>query len=100
MVFQRIRRGDATEVLLCKLSVANLPHRDLTWKQLLDVGTKPLKSSFYTFYNAFERNAQVAGVCGEITTRNKKTDFNPVVSAQHFEYKVASRLFVFTIYWI
>eukprot|EP00475_Leptophrys_vorax_P011595 TRINITY_DN1815_c0_g1_i1.p1 TRINITY_DN1815_c0_g1~~TRINITY_DN1815_c0_g1_i1.p1 ORF type:complete len:855 (+),score=207.54 TRINITY_DN1815_c0_g1_i1:352-2565(+) len=58
---------------------------------LLDVGTKPRKDSFYNLYRSFERNPQIAGACGEITTRNL-ANLSFLVSGQHFEYKIAGIL--------
>lgn len=57
----------------------------------MDVGTKPREKALYHLYRAFERNPQIAGSCGQITTRNI-ANFSPIVAAQHFEYKMANIL--------
>ncbi|KAI9334396.1 chitin synthase-domain-containing protein [Obelidium mucronatum] len=62
---------------------------------LLDVGTKPAKKSFYHFYRAFERNANVAGTSGEINPELGpcwKNLVNPLVAVQNFEYKMSNIL--------
>lgn len=62
-----------------------------TYTFLLDVGTKPRSRAFFHIFQAFQRNPQIAGACGEITTRNL-ANFSPLVAAQHFEYKMAGIL--------
>ena len=56
---------------------------------LLDVGTKPRKRALFYLYDTMQRNKQIAGCCGEITTM-KQFNLNPLVAAQTFEYKVAN----------
>ncbi|KAJ3219415.1 Chitin synthase, class 2 [Dinochytrium kinnereticum] len=62
---------------------------------LVDVGTKPSKESFFHLYNAFERDPNVAGACGEIVAElgpywSKLV--NPIVAIQNFEYKMSNIL--------
>lgn len=58
---------------------------------LLDVGTKPTKSSFYKLLSALEINKQIGGVCGEIAVDRPLPNLcNWVVAAQHFEYKISN----------
>jgi len=59
---------------------------------LLDVGTVPNSSAFYELYHALERNTDVAGCCGELTTLDGCKMGHPLVAAQRFEYKVANIL--------
>ncbi|KAJ3026896.1 UNVERIFIED_CONTAM: Chitin synthase, class 2 [Siphonaria sp. JEL0065] len=62
---------------------------------LIDVGTKPTKPSFYHLYRAFERNANVAGACGEIAAelgKGWRNLGNPLVAVQNFEYKMSNIL--------
>ncbi|KAI8801342.1 chitin synthase-domain-containing protein [Cladochytrium replicatum] len=62
---------------------------------LVDVGTRPSKSSILELYRAFDRNPRIGGACGEI-----KVDLgygwrhllNPLVAAQNFEYKMSNIL--------
>lgn len=62
---------------------------------LLDVGTRPCAKSIYRLWNAFERDPQVGGACGEIVTMKGKMWHglaNPLVAAQNFEYKMSNVL--------
>ncbi|CAI2181958.1 6510_t:CDS:2 [Funneliformis geosporum] len=62
---------------------------------LLDVGTKPTHSSIYHLWKAFDRDPNVGGACGEVTTelgRKCINLVNPLVAAQNFEYKMANIL--------
>ncbi|KAF9556711.1 glycosyltransferase family 2 protein, partial [Agrocybe pediades] len=59
---------------------------------LLDVGTRPGKSSIYKLWKAFDLNSNVAGACGEIAAykgKNWSLLLNPLVAAQNFEYKIS-----------
>ncbi|PPQ93791.1 hypothetical protein CVT25_013500 [Psilocybe cyanescens] len=59
---------------------------------LLDVGTRPGKSSIYRLWKVFDLNSTVAGACGEIATykgKNWSLLLNPLVAAQNFEYKIS-----------
>ncbi|KAJ3109173.1 Chitin synthase, class 2 [Phlyctochytrium planicorne] len=62
---------------------------------LIDVGTKPSKESFLHLYREFERDENVAGVCGEITAELGSfmmKVLNPIVAIQNFEYKMSNIL--------
>lgn len=62
---------------------------------LLDVGTKPSKTSIYHLWKAFDRDPQVAGACGEICADlgpNWRLLLNPLVATQNFEYKMSNIL--------
>ncbi|KAJ3148053.1 Chitin synthase, class 1 [Irineochytrium annulatum] len=65
---------------------------------LIDVGTKPSKNALWSLWEAFFRNEQIAGACGEIRVDmgiGKKyfsNLFNPLVAAQNFEYKISNLL--------
>ena len=62
---------------------------------LLDGGTCPGGDSIYLLWEAFARDLNVAGVCGEIramTGPRGKNLLNPLVSAQFFEYKMSNIL--------
>ncbi|KAJ3325035.1 Chitin synthase, class 2, partial [Blyttiomyces sp. JEL0837] len=65
---------------------------------LVDVGTKPSNNSLYYLWEAFFRNEQIAGACGEIRADLGKgmTYFknllNPLVASQNFEYKISNLL--------
>ncbi|ETV89374.1 hypothetical protein, variant [Aphanomyces astaci] len=56
---------------------------------LVDVGTIPAETSVYRLIRSMERNAQIGGVAGEIAV-DRPQFFNPVIAAQHFEYKIAN----------
>ncbi|RHY33381.1 hypothetical protein DYB32_001667 [Aphanomyces invadans] len=60
-----------------------------TYTVLVDVGTVPAESSVYRLIRSMERNYQIGGVAGEIAV-DKPNYFNPVVAAQHFEYKISN----------
>lgn len=62
---------------------------------LLDVGTKPTKTSFYHLYRAFESDPNVGGACGEIAAElgsGWRNLLNPLVATQNFEYKMSNIL--------
>ncbi|KAJ3133279.1 Chitin synthase, class 2 [Irineochytrium annulatum] len=62
---------------------------------LVDVGTKPTKESFFHLYQAFRRDPNVAGACGEIAVELGKSMsklLNPIVAVQNFEYKMSNIL--------
>ncbi|PKI83244.1 chitin synthase [Malassezia vespertilionis] len=62
---------------------------------LLDVGTKPCSRSIYRLWEAFDRDANVGGACGEIVALKGKLWHglvNPLVAAQNFEYKLSNVL--------
>lgn len=61
---------------------------------LLDAGTQPSGKSLYHLWKEFDRDAQVAGACGEIKASLKKTQIltNPIVYGQNFEYKISNIL--------
>ncbi|KAF0699308.1 Aste57867_10098 [Aphanomyces stellatus] len=56
---------------------------------LVDVGTIPADSSVFRLVRSMERNYQIGGVAGEIAVEQPNY-FNPVVAAQHFEYKISN----------
>lgn len=56
---------------------------------LIDVGTIPGNNSIYRLIRSLDRNAQIGGVAGEIAV-DKPNFFNPVIAAQHFEYKISN----------
>ncbi|KDO32861.1 hypothetical protein SPRG_02554 [Saprolegnia parasitica CBS 223.65] len=62
---------------------------DPTYTALVDVGTVPAESSVYRLIRSMERNPQIGGVAGEIAVDDPDF-FNPVIAAQHFEYKIAN----------
>ncbi|CEP03269.1 chitin synthase [Plasmodiophora brassicae] len=59
---------------------------------LLDIGTLPRHSTFHMFLCQFRKDENIAGICGQITTRTltRTQLLNPIVAAQQFEYKIAS----------
>ncbi|KAJ3099254.1 Chitin synthase, class 1 [Phlyctochytrium planicorne] len=65
---------------------------------LIDVGTKPSNNSLYALWEAFFRNEQIAGACGEIRVdmgggkKYLKNLLNPLVASQNFEYKISNLL--------
>lgn len=61
---------------------------------LLDCGTEPSGDSLYHLWREFDKDAQVAGACGEIKASLKKRQVltNPLVYAQNFEYKISNIL--------
>jgi cellulose synthase/poly-beta-1,6-N-acetylglucosamine synthase-like glycosyltransferase len=55
---------------------------------LIDVGTEPEDRALYLLYNALQKDAQIAGVCGEIVPRNENDSiFDVLCYAQKVEYK-------------
>ncbi|KAF9996026.1 Chitin synthase, class 2, partial [Modicella reniformis] len=62
---------------------------------LLDVGTKPSRTSIYHLWKAFDRDSSVGGACGEICADlgpNCVNLMNPLVASQNFEYKMSNIL--------
>ncbi|KAJ3112603.1 Chitin synthase, class 2 [Phlyctochytrium bullatum] len=65
---------------------------------LIDVGTRPSKNALYALWEAFFRNEQIAGACGEIRVdlgsgkKYIKNILNPLVASQNFEYKISNLL--------
>ncbi|KAJ3018777.1 Chitin synthase, class 1 [Thoreauomyces humboldtii] len=65
---------------------------------LIDVGTKPTPNSLYALWEAFYRNPQIGGCCGEIAAdlgeglTYFKNLANPLVASQNFEYKNSNLL--------
>nr|AEZ51041.1 chitin synthase [Pythium aphanidermatum] len=60
---------------------------------LMDVGTMLTKSALYHMLYAFETNPQIGGACGQLTVEDPFRNLsNWVISAQHFEYKIANIL--------
>lgn len=55
---------------------------------LLDVGTGPCKNSLTLLWKAMNIDENVAGCCGEIVPEQVDY-FNPIIMAQHVEYKFA-----------
>jgi chitin synthase len=66
----------------------------LSFNLLLDVGTVPYKRAILKLLYALQRNPRLAGCCGEIAVDNVciATMLNPVIAAQHFEYKISNIL--------
>ncbi|KAK8797265.1 hypothetical protein WA158_004473 [Blastocystis sp. Blastoise] len=61
---------------------------DPDYVTLLDVGTKPMKTSLIQLFNEMDENPQIGGCCGEITASDAPKT-SPVMAAQFFEYKVS-----------
>ncbi|WFD29765.1 chitin synthase [Malassezia sp. CBS 17886] len=62
---------------------------------LLDVGTMPRARSLYRLWDAFEKDADVGGACGEIVALKGTlwhALLNPLVAAENFEYKLSNVL--------
>lgn len=62
---------------------------------LIDVGTMPKARSIYRLWEAFDRDENVGGACGEIVALKGKMGHavsNPLVAAQNFEYKLSNVL--------
>ncbi|GMF19752.1 unnamed protein product [Phytophthora fragariaefolia] len=60
-----------------------------TYTVLVDVGTIPGPTSIFKLIRSMDRNAQIGGVAGEIAVDHPNY-FNPVIAAQHFEYKISN----------
>lgn len=60
-----------------------------TYTVLIDVGTIPGPSSIFKLIRSMDRNPQIGGVAGEIAVEAPNY-FNPVIAAQHFEYKISN----------
>ncbi|RLN10657.1 hypothetical protein BBJ28_00022734 [Nothophytophthora sp. Chile5] len=60
-----------------------------TYTVLVDVGTIPGPSSIFKLIRSMDRNPQIGGVAGEIAVDHPNY-FNPVIAAQHFEYKISN----------
>ena len=56
---------------------------------LLDVGTMPSKDAIWRLIRTFQRNDQVAGVCGEIAVHRPNLA-SLVEASQNFEYKISN----------
>lgn len=61
---------------------------------LVDVGTKPGHLALYRLWQAFDDNPHLGGACGEIHAmiQHGLKLVNPLVAAQHFEYKISNIL--------
>ncbi|KAL4114821.1 hypothetical protein PRIC2_014274 [Phytophthora ramorum] len=60
-----------------------------TYTVLVDVGTIPGPTSIFKLIRSMDRNPQIGGVAGEIAVDHPNY-FNPVIAAQHFEYKISN----------
>ncbi|KAL3669585.1 Chitin synthase, class 2 [Phytophthora oleae] len=60
-----------------------------TYTVLIDVGTIPGPTSIFRLIRSMDRNPQIGGVAGEIAVE-RTNYFNPVIAAQHFEYKISN----------
>ncbi|KAJ0401193.1 hypothetical protein P43SY_007612 [Pythium insidiosum] len=60
-----------------------------TYTVLVDVGTIPGPDSIFRLVRSMDRNPQIGGVAGEIAVEQPNY-FNPVIAAQHFEYKISN----------
>ncbi|KAJ8527500.1 hypothetical protein ON010_g14763 [Phytophthora cinnamomi] len=60
-----------------------------TYTVLVDVGTIPGPTSIFRLVRSMDRNPQIGGVAGEIAVDHPNY-FNPVIAAQHFEYKISN----------
>ncbi|CAA7263632.1 unnamed protein product [Cyclocybe aegerita] len=56
----------------------------------LDAGTKPDAKAIYRLWEAYHNDPHIGGACGELHTMTGKMLLNPLVAAQHFEYKNSS----------
>ena len=61
----------------------------------LDTGTKIEPTGLISVWNKFYNDKDLGGVCGELKASTGKTwtnILNPLVAAQHFEYKIGFQL--------
>ncbi|KAI0068051.1 glycosyltransferase family 2 protein [Artomyces pyxidatus] len=63
---------------------------------LLDVGTKPTKTSIYELWKCFDKHSNVGGACGEICVEPGRGCSliltSPLAASQNFEYKMSNIL--------
>jgi len=59
---------------------------------LIDAGTKPGHRAIYHLWEAFHRDHNLGGSCGEIHVMGGKLLLNPLVAAQNFEYMMSNIL--------